>query len=142
MAIRVMQIKPWKLETEDRPGALADALAPLAEAGVNLEYVEAYAHEAEPGKASIFVYPITGRKAINAASKAGFKQVSESPFVLVEGDDKPGMGQKLSRALADAGINIHGVSALVIGKKFRVVFSFESPQDAKKACRVLRRVTK
>lgn len=139
MAVKVTQIKPWKLETENRPGALADALAPLAEAGVNLEYVEAYAHEAEPGKGSIFVYPITGRKAIVAATNAGFQQVSESPFVLVEGDDKPGMGQKLSRALADAGINIHGVSALVIGKRFRAVFSFENPQDAKKACRVLRR---
>lgn len=142
MPIKVTQIKPWKLEVEDRPGALADALTPIAEAGVNLEYVEAYAHEAEPGKASIFVYPITGRKAINAATNAGFQQVSESPFVLVEGDDMPGLGQKLSRALADAGINIHGVSALVIGKKFRAVFSFENPQDAKKACRALRKAVK
>ncbi|HID07378.1 MAG TPA: hypothetical protein EYP10_09545 [Armatimonadetes bacterium] len=61
---------------------------------------------------------------------------------VVEGDDKPGLGQKLARALADAGINIHGVSALVIGRRFRAVFAFDSVADARKACRVLRRAVK
>lgn len=142
MAVTVTSIKPWKLETENRPGALADALAPLAEAGINLEYVEAYAHEAAPERASIYIYPITGRKAIATARAAGFERVTESTLVLVEGDDKPGLGQKLARALADAGINIHGVSALVIGRRFRAVFAFDSVADARKACRVLRRAVK
>ncbi|HID07379.1 MAG TPA: ACT domain-containing protein [Armatimonadetes bacterium] len=81
MAVTVTSIKPWKLETENRPGALADALAPLAEAGINLEYVEAYAHEAAPERASIYIYPITGRKAIATARAAGFERVTESTLV-------------------------------------------------------------
>ena len=42
MAVRVRVISLWRREVENRPGALARTLAPLAGAGTDLEVVMAY----------------------------------------------------------------------------------------------------
>jgi hypothetical protein len=44
----------------------------------------------------------------------------------------------MSTAIADAGINLRGVSAAVIGKKFVAYFGFDSAADATKATRALK----
>jgi predicted amino acid-binding ACT domain protein len=56
----------------------------------------------------------------------------------VEGDDEAGLGGRISTAIADAGINLRGVSAAVIGKKFVAYFGFDSAADATKATRALK----
>jgi hypothetical protein len=43
-----------------------------------------------------------GKKAKTAAQKAGLA-VSPIPILLVEGDNKPGLGAAIGEALADAG---------------------------------------
>ena len=56
----------------------------------------------------------------------------------VDGDDEAGVGGRISTAIADAGINLRGVSAAVIGKKFVAYFGFDSAADATKATRALK----
>ena len=112
----VKNVQLWILHGADRKGLLADALEPLAAAGANLRVVMGYRYPAELDRAAVEVFPIEPA-AEAAARKAGF-QPSETPCLLVEGDDRKGLGAEISRALADAGINMGFLVAETIGKKF------------------------
>jgi predicted amino acid-binding ACT domain protein len=56
----------------------------------------------------------------------------------VEGDDAAGLGGRIATAIADAGINLRGVSAAVIGRKFVAYLGFDNAADATKAARALK----
>lgn len=137
MAMKVEKVTFWGGEIEDKPGALAQALEPLANAGVDLHLVAAYRNPAKPGLANAWVYPIKGRKATDAAKAAGFSQVSTPVVLRVEGTNKPGIGHQMTSALAEAGINLAFVSATVVGNKFVALFGFDDEADARKAQRLL-----
>jgi predicted amino acid-binding ACT domain protein len=62
--------------------------------------------------------------------------------VRVEGPDRPGLGSKMTRALADAGINLRGVSGAALGRRSVSYFGFDSADDAAQAIRLLKRVLK
>ena len=72
MAVTVKKIALWRKEVENRPGILANALAPLANAGTDIHVVMAYRIPREESKAAIELYPVTGRKSVTAAKEAGF----------------------------------------------------------------------
>jgi hypothetical protein len=61
------------------------------------------------------------------------------PVLLVEGDNRGGLGAALAGAMADAGINMTFLVAQVLGRKFTAVFGFESDADAKKATGILKK---
>jgi hypothetical protein len=44
----------------------------------------------------------------------------------------------LAKALADAGINLRGLSAAAIGKKFVCYLALDTPQDADKAVAIVK----
>ena len=102
MAMSVKSAKLWVLDANDRAGLLADTLGPLASAGASLRVVMAYRHPGQTERAAVEVYPIQGKKAEAAAQAAGM-QPSQMACLLVEGDDRPGMGAQLSRAIASSG---------------------------------------
>ena len=56
----------------------------------------------------------------------------------VEGPNKAGAAYQITRRLADAGINLRGVSASVIGKTFQLFLAFDNAADADNAARSLR----
>jgi predicted amino acid-binding ACT domain protein len=58
----------------------------------------------------------------------------------VEGTDRPGLGSKITRAIADAGVNVRGVSAAVIGNKFVAYIGLDSDADATTAAKALKSV--
>jgi len=72
MAVTVKKIVLWRKEVENRPGILANALAPLANAGTDIQVVMGYRHPGQESKAAIELYPVTGRKSVTAAKEAGF----------------------------------------------------------------------
>ena len=72
------------------------------------------------------------------AREAGLRP-SETPTLLVHGDDRPGLGHAMARALADAGINVVFLVAQVIGRRYSAVFGFESAADADRAAGLLRK---
>ncbi len=120
MAITVKTISLHRTETDDRPGLLADTLAPLATAGNDLRIVMGYKAAGQPGRAVLELFPVKGKKAAAAAAGAGLV-ASGIPTLLVEGDDRSGLGHDLARAVADAGVDVHFLVAQVVGRKFSAV---------------------
>jgi hypothetical protein len=122
MATRVKRIVLWRGEVENTPGTLARTLGPLT--GSNLEIVMGYHRHGEGNRAVIEAYPVTGKKAIAAAQSVGLVP-SRLPTLLVEGDDRAGLGHAIAQALGAAGINLTFTVAQVFKKKFAAVFGFE-----------------
>ena len=52
--------------------------------------------------------------------------------MLVEGDNKPGLGYSIANAVAWAGINIRFLLAQVTVKKYSAIVGFETEADAQK----------
>jgi len=138
MATTVKRITLWRGDLPNEPGALAAALRPLSEAGVALTVAMAYKVPGDHTKAVVELYPIAGRKAQNAA-RAGGLSPSEIPTLLVEGDDRPGLGASLAQAVAARGINMSFLVTQVVGRKYVSVFGFDSDADAKAAAAILRK---
>ena len=132
MAISVKTAQLWVLEANDRAGLLADTLDPLASAGASLRVVMAYRKPGQTERAAVEVFPIKGKKAEEAARAAGM-QPSQMACLLIEGDDRPGLGAQLGRAVAGAGLSMTFMMGQVIGKKFSVAMGFASAQEAEAA---------
>ena len=138
MAVTVRKIVLWRKEVENKTGTLASALAPLANAGADIHVVMAYRFPGQESKAAIELYPVRGRKSVTAAKEVGFS-ASAIPALLVEGDNRSGLGYATSQAIADAGINMDFVVAQVVVRKYSAVFGFESDVDATKCAAIIRK---
>ena len=138
MAVIVKKIVLWRKEVENQPGVLANALAPLAHAGTDIHVVMAYRFPREEARAAIELYPVTGKKSAAAAREAGFS-ASAIPALLVEGDNRAGLGYATAQAIAGAGINMDFLVAQVVGRKYSAVFGFRSDADAAKCATIIRR---
>lgn len=141
MALKVSRVEMWASAIADKPGGLAQKLGPLAEAGASFEFVLARrTPEKGKGKGVVFATPVRGAKRQAAAKKAGFRKTRSLHAVRAEGPDKAGLGLKITGALAEAGINVRGLSAVAIGKRAVAYMAFDSAKDAATAARVLRKI--
>ena len=138
MALKVAKADVWAVTIDDRPGGAAEKLETLSKAGANLEMV--LARRSEPGKGVMFVTPLKGKKAVEAAQQAGMGRPENIHSLRIEGGDKPGLGSRIARALSDAGINFRGMSALVIGSKFVSFIALDSADDQAKAVAALKKL--
>jgi len=136
MAIQVSRAQVWAATIEDRPGGTAEKLRALADAGGSLEFAIARRTPEKAGGGVLFVAPIAGAAA-DAARVAGFSVADGLHGLRVEGPDTPGLGARLTGALAEAGINLRGVSAAAIDGKMVCYLAFDSDADAGKAEDVL-----
>jgi hypothetical protein len=141
MKLDVSRTDTWASTIDDRPGGLGDKLASLAAAGANLEFIIARRAPEKRGRGVVFVTPLKGSKQIKAAEAAGFQKTGSLHSLRVEGADKPGMGAKLTRALAEAGINLRGLSAAALGKRYVTHLALDTAQDAAKAAAVLKKLS-
>jgi hypothetical protein len=142
MAIKVTKTEIWAAEIQDQPGGLATVLGSLAAAGANLEFVIARRNPLKPGTGAAFVTPLRGKRVKEAARGAGFAEVSKVPTLRVEGNDRPGIGHQITRAVGDAGISFRGLSAAVIGRKFVVYIGFDSDEVADAAAKAIKAIDK
>ncbi|MBM4017529.1 MAG: ACT domain-containing protein [Planctomycetes bacterium] len=140
MALKLTRVDTWAATIEDRPGGLAGKLAALAAAGANLEMVIARRRPDRPGQGVAYVTPIKGAKQTRAAADAGFARAEALHSLRAEGADRPGLGAKITQALAEAGINLRGLSAAAIGRKCVVYLAFDTAEDAAQAAGVLKKV--
>jgi hypothetical protein len=141
MKLNVSRTDTWAATIDDRPGGLADKLAALAAAGVNLEFIIARRAPEQRGSGVVFVTPLKGAKQFKAAEAAGFQKTRSLHSLRVEGADKPGMGAKLTQALAEAGVNLRGLSAAALGKRHITHLALDTAQDAAKAAAVLKKLS-
>jgi hypothetical protein len=133
MNLEIATEKVWAASLEDRPGSLAQKLEALAEAGVDLGFVIARRVDDRTGEGVVFVTPIEDQSSQQAARDAGFNETHSLHALRVEGPDQPGLGARMTRALAGAGINLRGLSAAALGGRCVVNLAFDSDEDAKKA---------
>ena len=140
MKLKVNRMDTWAAAIDDRPGGVADKLAALAAAGVNLELIIARRAPEQRGSGVVFVTPLKGDKQIKAAGGAGFQKTDSLHTLRVQGADKPGTCAKLTRALAEAGINLRGFSAAALGQQYITHLALDTAADATKAVAVLKKL--
>ena len=107
----VEQEDVWVASLEDKPGALAEKLAGLAEAGADLGFVIARRAPDKPGTGVVFLTPLRGDKEIETATELGFNATSRLHSVRVEGRNEAGIGARLTQKIGKAGLNLRGLSA-------------------------------
>ena len=142
MTHEVKKLDVWTGEIDDQVGGLASKLEPLASAGADLQFLVARRQPHLPGKGVVFLSGIAGARATKAATAAGLAKAGDVVALRVEGRNKPGVCHQITRRLADAGLNLRGVSAGVMGKKFLLFLAFDSADDAATAARLLRTAAK
>ncbi len=76
--------------------------------------------------------------ATNASSNRRRSSRSALPPRVVKGDNKPGLGHTIAKAVGDAGINMAFIVAQVVGRKYSAVFGFENESDANKAAALIK----
>ena len=140
MAMKVAKMDMWVGRLKDKPGNLAGKLAALAEAGASLDFVLARRSSEKPGTGVVFLAPVKGARQARAAKKAGLRKSRSLHALRIEGPDRPGMGAGMTEAVGQAGINVRGFSAAVIGKRFVLHLALDSAADAAKAKRLLARM--
>ena len=137
MALKVTRVGVWRGDLRDTPGGLADALEALAAGGASVDFVIARRNDNQPGIGQVFVTPIKGKRAADAARAAGLSEAANVPTLRVEGADRPGLGGRITRAI----VNVRGVSAAVIGNKFVAYIGLDSDADTETAARALKGVS-
>ncbi|MBN1764945.1 MAG: hypothetical protein JW860_06775 [Sedimentisphaerales bacterium] len=140
MKLNVTREEVWAAGLKDTPGALKEKLEILAQAGACLGFCIARRCHDKPGTGVVFVTPIKGTKQVTAAKKAGFKTTKSLHSLRIRTSDKSGRGAKITAAIAEAGINLRGLSAAAIGKKAVIHLAFDKAADATKAARVLKKL--
>ena len=137
MAFEITREEVWAGEVEDRPGGLADSLEALMRAGANLDFVIVRPSAGLPGTGVLFVAPLRGPQQTKAAEEIGLRKSATMHVLRIVGPDRPGQGAGIARALAEAGLNIGGLSAAAIEDRAIFYIRFDTDADAKRAAQVL-----
>jgi hypothetical protein len=137
MAVSVKKIALWRGKIEDRPGTLAEVLAPFAASRSDLQVLMGYR---EPGgtQAVVELYPVATKKVAAALMGKGLSPAG-IPSLLVTGDNRPGLGHVMARALGEAGLNVSFLVAQTAGRKFSAVFGFATEADATGAVALIKK---
>jgi hypothetical protein len=139
MDFLVERVDVWAAAIPDRPGGLSEALTALGDSGADLQFVIARRTPEEPGQGVVFVTPLQGDREIRAAAQVGFNVTNSLHSVRIAGHDEPGVAAQLARRLSDAGINLRGFSASVIGSQFVVYVALDTLDEANRAVEVLQK---
>ena len=131
----------WRTEVQNRPGALAEALEPLAQGKADLRVVRARTTPGEAGRLAIEVYGGEGKRAAIAMRAAGFS-LALSATVLLQGDNRPGLSYAIANAIAWAGIAVRDFDAELVGTRYSTIINFDTEKDAEKAVAVIRKMAR
>ena len=133
----IERVDVWSASVADKTGGLSWLLKGMDEAGDDFPLILARRPPENPGSGVVFVTPIRGDREVKAASTLGFSLTRSVDAVCYEADNKPGATAKLTGLMADAGINIRGLSVAVIGMRFVAYIGFDSTKDAETAVSIL-----
>ena len=115
------------VEMDDKPGTVAAAAEALGKAGVNIEAIAGFVVGGR-GVGHILVEDV--QKARKALEATGTRVTAERPVLVLELEDRPGSLGKLTRKIADAGVNLNLV---YLATKTRVVIGAQDLEKAKAA---------
>ena len=137
MKYKVEKIEFWSGEIRDTVGGLAQGLEPVVKAGANFAFVIARRLD-KPGLGRVFFGGLRGAKQAKAAKASHFVK-ADLPGLRVEAADKPGTVEAIVTRMAEAKINLRGVTASGAGAKCSVILAFDSTKDRDRAMRLLRK---
>lgn len=127
----------WVASLDDKPGALANKLAALAEAGADLGFIIARRAPDKPGTGVVFVTPLRGDKEIDAATEEGFAVSTHLHSIRVEGKNEQGIAARITRKVGEAGLNLRGFSGAVLGTQYVLHLAFDTADSAQNAIGLL-----
>lgn len=134
MELLVEQVDVWVASIPDKPGGLAEALAPLRDVGADLQLIIAWR---SPGEGVLFGTPLQGDREIVAAALVGFNVTQALHCVRVMAINRPGIAAALIGKRAETGMNLRGFSASAIGTQFVAYVAVDSKAAANKTTEVL-----
>jgi hypothetical protein len=137
MGFRLDRVHVWSGEVADQAGGMASKLAPLAQAGANLQYISTRRQAQKPGTGILYVAPVTGAAPVRAARTIGLSETHETVVLRVEGDNETGLAFRLTQQWALAGISLQALTMSVLGTKFVGYAAFDSVDDANRAAQIL-----
>jgi hypothetical protein len=137
MGFKLERIHIWAGEIIDQAGGMAEKLAPLAEAGANLEYIMTRRQPEKPGTGILYVAGVTGPAQVRAARAAGLAETPDPVVLRVKGDNEAGLAFRLTQKWALAGINLQGVTMSVVSHQFIGYAAFDTVADANRAAQIL-----
>jgi hypothetical protein len=137
MAFEISKVDVWVGGIPDRPRTLLRQLEVLSQAGANIEFI--IVRRDQRGKAVVFLAPLAGAAQLRAAEEAGLRKAARMHTLRVDGPNQTGLGERITRALADEGLNLRGLSAAVIGGRAITYLRFVNADDAQIARRALQR---
>src|ERR1700736_1737384 len=133
MGFRLDRIHVWSGEIADQAGGIASKLAPLAQAGANLEFILTRRQPDKPGTGVLYVAPVTGPLQVRAARSAGLTETHDPVVLRAEGGNQGGLAHRLTQQWALAGINLEGLTMSVLAGKFGGYAAFDTVADANRA---------
>ena len=118
------------VKMENKPGTLAQLCSELAKVAVNISGIMATTTE-ESGSVRILATPLPAAKKVLDTLKMSYE---EQPAVAVHVTDRPGALGRVTRKLADAGINIHYTYGSIVRDADRalIVLGVSDPDKAAK----------
>jgi hypothetical protein len=96
MAITVKKTFLWKKELDNHPGAMAEALEPLADGGADLRLIMVCRFP-DAHKGAVEVHPISERTLKSTAKRRRVRSVTRSGAAC-RGDNRQGLGYALAKA--------------------------------------------
>lgn len=120
-------LKDLTIELDEKVGTVAAAAEALGKAGVNIEGICGFV---VGGKGVGHVLVEDSGKARQALQSAGARVTGEQDAVVMEIDDRPGSLGKLTRKIADAGVNLN---AVYLATRTRVVIGAQDAQKLRAA---------
>ena len=134
MAETIRQVDYYYVETPNKPGEAARALAAVKEAGVNLL---AFSGFPSGRRSQLDFIPEDPAAFVKAARKAGLKLSARKTGFLVQGEDRVGAIGDVLGKLAAARINVTAVDAVCAGEQRYGAILWVKPPDRKRAAKAL-----
>lgn len=127
MSYKIERVDVWAVDTVNRPGMLARLLEAVSHAGGQLEFL--VARQVTANTSRVFLAPIKGVRQKTAAQDVGLSPARGMFAFRVVGPDVPGLGARITRAVAAKGINLRGASAAGMAKKVMLYLACASEAD-------------
>lgn len=142
MMLRMTKMDVWMGEIDHQAGGLARTMRAVADFGVDLDGVVARRQSEKPGKGVVYITATDPKVALEMATEAGLRRAPHIATLKLEGTNGPGIGAKITKTIADTGVNLHGLTAAVIGRHFVCYMGFDSVADMDKAMTALEPLAK
>ena len=119
-------LEQFSIPLENTPGTLHRVLRTLSAASINILGVSS---EGVGGLGFVHLVSDTGIKTLKVLEKAGF-HVFRTPVFNVDLANKPGELARLTKALAEKGVNIVQIYGTTSGYVGRLLFTVDAPEKA------------